>query len=133
MRQPVEHICLHCRIMYHIFEYDCFTFPQRMIKAPTPHVVTSQTATTAKPINMTARRSLLYSIGWQAFGTYYRRLIWHFQAIGHVTSKTDIQYGSFYSMIFHYIYHMRNKATRLPCKSATWLQYDVKMRITRMK
>ena len=63
----------------------------------------------------------------------HSRMIGHFQAVGHMTSETHVEYSCSYAMVLHYIDHLTHKRPRLPSKSATWLQDDMKMRITSVK
>ena len=64
------------------------------------------------------------------FGTADIREIRHFQTVGHVAGKADVEDGRANTFIFDNIDHAGNQRSRLPSESRAWFEDNLQVRIS---
>ena len=91
----VEHGCLDCRIVNHILEYDSVSYLQFVVEMPVSYIVAAQTGVSSHTIGVCAESGF--------YRASYRRFIGHFETVGHVTGKRDVENGCFDTVVLDYI------------------------------
>ena len=127
MGDAVEHSCLHCGVMKHVFEDDILSNLKVMIKGPRPHPVATQAAVGTEPIGV---KPLSGTVFISQSGVTDGRMLGHLKTIGHVTTEAYVENGCMYAVIFYYIEHLSDKWSGLPSECAAWFQYHFQPWIT---
>ena len=110
MCDTIERVGLHRRVVYHVLEYHFFAHLQFVIKAPVAHKIATQTTVATKSISK-----------WRVLPVHvlsiaYIWVVWHLQAVGHVTGEAHIQDSRPYALVLYDVHHTGHQRSRLPGK-----------------
>ena len=116
MMDAVEHVRLYHGIMNHVFEHNPLAHLQRMTELPASHVIPAQATVSAQPVNMLIGTCRLNRLCRKRLRPAHRRLVRHFQAIGHVAGKAYIENRGTDATAFYYIDHRSHQRAGLSGK-----------------
>src|SRR5690606_33944280 len=117
---PVKHSCLNDSVVDHILKNYLVANPERLVECPVTNKITCKTAVSS------------HAIGWFTFhrfmiGTPGSWLIWHFKAVGHMSGKGYIEYGSPDTAIHNNIDYFGDKYSCLPGKGTPGFEYNIEI------
>ena len=113
----VEHGGFDGGVVYHVFEDDALAHGELVVEVPVAHVVAAQARVAAHAVGVEPG-------GGGGDGSANGRLIGHFEAVGHMAGKGDVEYGGAYLVVLDDVDHGRDQRAGLPAECAAGFENE---------
>ena len=123
MGYAVEHGGLDGGVVNHVFKDDAFAHGELVVEVPVAHVVAAQARVAAHAVGVEPGDG-------GGDGSANGRLIGHFEAVGHVAGKGDVEYGGAYLVVLDDVDHGRDQRAGLPAECAAGFENEFEVGVT---